>query len=263
MGLEDFLGGNLLVSAAGIRYRPGESPRCLPRPVSSVLFQPYLLVFLLLYHRRLREVRGIIRELVSRLWNNLTPLDLDRTQKGALRCVTNVHFAANALRSVGLLRFSKQEAYKTWVLSFPGFVAAARLLEKYVPWDIPANAGISGYWCTVVHHDVFDVLKGLHDLAGFVEWLERSFGSVDKERYPTLRSLVGSAHALMVEHGEAFASGSFAQGQRRRGSAALLERFLALPDAERFYGELSDYLMQSTSFRTVRQRWGADDDGPR
>lgn len=259
--LEDFLGGELWVGPCGLNYRFGKAPRRLPRAIPSILYQPYLLIFLLLYHGPVREVRDTIRELVNRLWDNLGPRDFDTTQKGAPRCVTNVHFAANALRSIGLLRFGKEEAYKTWVLSFPGFVAAARLLQAYVPWDIPANANRTGAWGTAVHNDVLDALRGMDDLSKFSRWLDECFGVVNRCRYPVFHDLVGRAHELMVQHRTALESRKLTPRLPKTQSSEILAGLLNLPDRERFYEELSNYMMASTKFRTVRQKWGTGNDG--
>ena len=49
--LESFLAGELVVGATRIRYRASTGRRWLPPAISSILYQPYLLIFLLLYHR--------------------------------------------------------------------------------------------------------------------------------------------------------------------------------------------------------------------
>ena len=54
------------------------------------------------------------------------------------RCFTNTRFAAKVLREYGLLKFTRDEAFKTCELSLAGFLVAASILQQRAgqkrPW---------------------------------------------------------------------------------------------------------------------------------
>jgi len=104
---------------------------------SPIRLQRKLLVFLLLHHGQYGHVLEIIDEFIEKMRPSLSILDFKKTRTGVFRCYTNTRFAAVALRDSGLLKFTRREAYKTWVLSLPGFLVAARALAS-PDWMIPA-----------------------------------------------------------------------------------------------------------------------------
>ena len=85
----------------------------------------------LLYRHNNKEqkVYDIIENFIKLIWNQLKLLDFEKTKTGVMRCFTNTRFSANKLREYGMLKFTKHEAYKTWVLSFTGIMVASKFLK--------------------------------------------------------------------------------------------------------------------------------------
>lgn len=85
-----------------------------------------LLLFLLVYEEG-GDVYSVISSFIGEIKQILKPLDFEKAKIGAPRCFTNTRFAAQTLRDYGLLKFTKEEAFRTWKLSFLG-VAVASLI---------------------------------------------------------------------------------------------------------------------------------------
>lgn len=98
--------------------------------------QRKLLVFLLLNHGKYHHVLDIIREFVWTIRSSLEVRDFKKTETGVFRCFTNTRFAANTLRDYGLLKYTRREAFKVWVLSLPGVLVAAHALKE-PGWKLP------------------------------------------------------------------------------------------------------------------------------
>jgi hypothetical protein len=72
--------------------------------------------------------------------------------------------AAHTLRDYGLLKFTHDEAFKTWILSLTGFVVASRVLEKGIDWELPPVARMYNFdihpeirlaWADLQSYDAF------------------------------------------------------------------------------------------------------------
>lgn len=106
---------------------------------APVRLQRRLLVFLLLNHGKYEYILDIIREFISTIRSDLDVRDFKKTETGVFRCFTNTRFAANTLRDYGLLKYTRSEAFKVWVLSLPGLLVAARALSEpgESGWKLP------------------------------------------------------------------------------------------------------------------------------
>src|SRR3989338_5206758 len=83
-----------------------------------------LLLFLLVYEEG-GDVYSVITNFIDEIKPILKPLDFEKAKIGAPRCFTNTRFAAQTLRDYGLLKFTKEEAFRTWKLSFLGIAVAS------------------------------------------------------------------------------------------------------------------------------------------
>lgn len=134
--------------------------------------QRKLLVFLLLNHGKYHHVLDIIRDFVWTIRSSLEIRDFKKTETGVFRCFTNTRFAANILREYGLLKYTRQEAFKVWILSLPGLLVAARALSDGAErgWKLPT---ITDSWhrldpftlrCAPVTHDLPALVRTLSEL---------------------------------------------------------------------------------------------------
>jgi hypothetical protein len=141
------------------RNRPGTAP---------IYLQPKLLIYLLYrYNNEKQEVYDIIEKFIKLIWNQLKIRDFEKTKTGVIRCFTNTRFAANKLREYGLLKFTKQEAYKTWILSFSGIMVASKFL-KDEEWGKPL---LGEEYRSDLHPGIKESFKSLQDHREFVKTL--------------------------------------------------------------------------------------------
>lgn len=139
-------------------------------PLRSIEIQPMLLQFLLLQGNQRIDVLDTIHQFIERIYDRLTPEDMERTETGAIRCFTNTRFAANTLREYGFLRFSESEAYKCWRLTFPGLLTAGYFYLHPPRSSPPCGAwkGLHPEFDKVITHysDPGNCVKTLAGLAG-------------------------------------------------------------------------------------------------
>lgn len=101
-----------------------------PKALSSSDYQYYLLGYLLLKNNEIRKKHltlfKIIDDFIKRIANeSFTWQDIEITGSGATRCKTNLRFAFNGLKSLGLVNLYDREHKKSWSLTFLGFFLAA------------------------------------------------------------------------------------------------------------------------------------------
>ncbi len=130
LAFSDFIQGNLEFKNNQIHFTPPLKPRTRGFGTRPVYLQPKLLIYLLFRHGKSdNQVYDIIKNFVRVIWDDLDDLDFEKTKTGVFRCFTNTRFAANTLRDYGLLKFTKKEAFKTWVLSFTGVMVASKFVR--------------------------------------------------------------------------------------------------------------------------------------
>ncbi|MBW2604776.1 MAG: hypothetical protein JRE28_10760 [Deltaproteobacteria bacterium] len=109
-----FLQGNLEIEEDCLRYTYPIRTMPVDSGTSPIHLQPKLLIFLMSRHNQtVEKVYDIIDRFVKTIWSDLKILDFVKTKTGVFRCFTNTRFAANTLRNYGLLKFTRNEAYKT------------------------------------------------------------------------------------------------------------------------------------------------------
>ena len=153
--------------------------------------QRQLLVFLLLHHGEFKDVLECIEGFIQKVWKELDVRDFKKTKTGVFRCFTNTRFAANKLRSYSLLKYTRQERFKVWVLSLPGIIVAAKALQS-PNWDLPAQAdpwhGLDEF--------ILQCLREVRDFPALVETLASICGP-DTQIFKTFAPVLKAAHHLL------------------------------------------------------------------
>ena len=183
-------GGIIKLRAPSLRREPGSG-------TPPILLQPNLLMYLLLFHHQAYSVYDIIENFVHRIWDQLNLVDFKHTRTGVIRCFTNTRFAALTLRNYGLLQFTKKEAYKTWVLSLPGFLVASRVLELGT-WRFST---LPNPWLSDLHADIHYAKYSLNSYDQFVKQLA-SICEPRTEIFSTFEDVLAHAYDLMGSTGK-------------------------------------------------------------
>ncbi len=192
---------------------------------SPIQLQAPLLLFLLLNHKERYQVLDIIRLFIEQMRGHLTFLDFKKTKTGVTRCFTNTRFAAHVLRDYGLLKFTRQEAFKTWELSLSGFLVAADILERrsrsQSPWEVSAiNKDAKLDLAT----EIYIASDGLQNFDDFVRKLS-SICAPDVEIFKTFGPVLTQAFDLLQSYWLIIKDPSKSQQERRKAS---LDRIKAL-----------------------------------
>lgn len=223
-------GNKLLVSA------PPEV-RDIGSGKSPIQLQSSLLLFLLLNHKERYQVLDIIRYFVDQLGDQLAFIDFKKTKTGVTRCFTNTRFAAKVLREYGLLKFTRDEAFKTWELSMAGILVAASILQQRAgqkcPWYVlgPARDGS------------FDLLREIRDacrgIASYDEFVARLalICEPDAAIFKTFEPALRQAFGLLQGYWALLNDQTKSQEERRDASLERIKQLDALDD--KFFQELS------------------------
>jgi|ERR1051326_4365596 hypothetical protein len=210
----------------------------LPNPGSGTppyKLQPLLLLHLLISHRKKYQVYEIITSYIKWIQEDLEPADFKKTQTGVIRCFTNTRFAANVLRSYGLLKFSQKEAYKTWVLSLAGFTVASRMLQSN-KWTLEMGIGRTA--------------REIHPFIEFAWGPENTYDEFvstlafvckpNLDIFVTFKPMLSEAYKLLNEYWKKLADSTIKKVDRRKECYDRIHTLEAHPDIERFYQEFSD-----------------------
>jgi hypothetical protein len=136
--LEIFIQGHTHKEQNTLSYWFPSKHASLGSGTPPIQLQPMLLLFLIIYHKESYQIYDIISNFINKIWDQLEFLDFKKTKTGVVRCFTNTRFAAHTLRDYGFLKFTRNEAYKTWTLSLPGFLVASKVLYKFKGmWELP------------------------------------------------------------------------------------------------------------------------------
>lgn len=237
LAFEDFLQGHLDLEDNKLIYVPSQKIMSLGSGTRPILLQPKLLVFLLLNHRNKFTVYEIIDTFINTIWDELEPVDFKKTATGVTRCYTNTRFAAKTLRNYGLLKFSKDEAYKTWTLSLSGFLVASEILEQQFSWEfikIP-----SPYWHEL-HPGIMDSIKKLNEYPNFVTQL---FKICDNQKangvFETFKDVLNTAHNLLKQYWKAIKDENLSKTDRQKQSKQIISQLEQHPQIDKFYSEFA------------------------
>jgi hypothetical protein len=235
LSIDDFEQCKLLVDGQRVLIQAPEQLVHCGTGTPPIHFQPRLLLFLLLHHRRRWEVLEIIKLFIEQVRDQLTIQDFKKTKTGVIRCFTNTRFAANTLRNYGLLKSTRTEAYKTWVLSLPGFLVASRLLDVGIDWTLP---GINKEGNFEVHPAVRAAWSQLRGYDDFVEQL-RSICEPNVEVFSTFKDVLKVAYKMLPEYWNAMNDRSQPQKRRQEETMQRLKALDAQPGMAEFYREFS------------------------
>jgi hypothetical protein len=141
------------------------------------------------------------------------------------------------LRDYGLLKFTKKEAYKTWILSLPGFLVASKVLENG-NWKIAED---EKEYDSDLHPEIHTAFVNLHTYDDFVSRLTYVC-MPNIEMFSTFEEVLRKAHALLNNYWRAIKDPSLNQKERKEESLKRIEQIENLPQIEKFYKEFSTCL---------------------
>lgn len=203
-----------------------------------IRYQRTLLVYLLLHHQggncRI-PVFNIIRDFIGAVHDRLSPVDFKKTDTGVIRCYTNTRFAANKLREYGLLKYTRNEAFKTWTLSLPGILVAAQALQCS-DWKIPFihNQGMFG-----LDPMILSASSSVKDFPTMVETLT-AICAPDIQIFETYKEVLTVALELLQKYWHALENPELKQKERSKHSLECCQAIEAIPFFEMFVEELAD-----------------------
>ena len=239
LSIEEFVQSDILSDTDQLRYSLPKKLHDLGSGTRPIQLQPKLLLFLLIYHKEEYRVIDIIRYFIDKIWDYLGTLDFKKTETGVIRCYTNTRFAARSLREYGLLRFGKDEAYKTWILSLPGFLVGSVVLEKYRDrWDIPTFDRTHKF---PLHSDILDANDQMKHFDSFVEQLAK-ICRPDTDIFKTFNRVLEKAYKLLSEYWDILSNPKLSHKEMKKQTSSLIEEMDHMPDMDAFYMEFSKCL---------------------
>ena len=235
---EDFLQGHVMTWPTGLRFVAPREKNWYRSGTAPIRLQPKLLLFLLLHHRDRFRIYNIIEAFIQKIWEELEPLDFKRTETGVMRCFTSTRFAANTLRAYGLLKFTQEEAYKTWVLSLPGLLVAATVLEER-NWHIPECQKERA--ASDLHPDIRSAWNHYQTFDKFVEKL-KGICTPEAEVFETFDEVLKNSHLLLAQYWKTLQNDSLSNKEQKDESIRKLRELEQQPGMEEFYKQFSDCL---------------------
>lgn len=233
--IEEFLQGTLKIDRGILRFVAPEKMKNLGSGTSPMRLQPKLLLFLLFRHNRgYYQIYDIIESFTKMIWDHLEPLDFKKTKTGVTRCFTNTRFAANTMRRYGLLKFTRREAFKTWVLSLPGILVASKVMER-ADWTIPHVERERNF---ELHPDI---RKAFDDLKTFDNFIKR-LASVCKPNtkiFEEFKIPAKRAYKLLENYWEVLKDPQLLKNERKEKSQEVLKKIEEDTEVVRFFTEFS------------------------
>jgi len=234
ISFEEFSQSNVFVDTAKIHVKAPRNKTDPGTGTRPILLQPSLIIFLLLKHREKYRIYDIIEAYVGSKRRELEELDFKKTSTGVMRCFTNTRFAANVLRGYGFLKFTRREAYKTWVLSLSGFVVASVALQEKI-WvldselpksDKELHPALKTAWNSIDTYEKFVLMLSL-------------LCKPDADIFKTFDGVLQKAYALLQPYWQILKDEKKKKLDRRRESLTLIKTLETLPHIEKFYQEFS------------------------
>jgi hypothetical protein len=234
--LEIFIQGHAHKDHSTLRYYFPTRHDSLGSGTPPIQLQPLLLLFLLIYHRRSYQIYDIISKFIEKIWDQLTFLDFKKTQTGVVRCFTNTRFAAHTLWDYGLLKFTAREAYKTWVLSLPGFLVASKVLEECGGmWGLP-EVGKEEHFD--LHRKILTAWTDLQTYDALVERLAY-ICEPNTQVFRTFEDVLRWAYGLLGDYWRVIQDGTKSIKERKQISMEHINQLEAMAEIEQFYSEFS------------------------
>jgi len=234
LSFEEFIQGEVSARNDILNYFSPTEYRLLSSGTTPIRLQPKLLMYLLLYHNQASRIYDIIDQFIIKIWDKLEFVDFKKTRTGVTRCFTNTRFAANTLRDYGFLKFTRKEAYKTWVLSMPGFLVASKVLENK-NWSVPE---FQDSFKVGLHSDILTAWDGLQTYEHFVGRLAKVCHPNVKV-FNTFDGILKRAYVLLEKYWATINNQKLTKTQRKQESMKLLAELEENPKIEDFYKEFS------------------------
>jgi hypothetical protein len=203
----------------------------------AIVLQPLLLKFLLLHHQATFRVLDIIRMFTSKIRPSLNMIDFKKTETGVIRCYTNTRFAANTLRDYGLLKFTRKEAYKTWVLSLQGFIVGSVLMETDEWKIIPEKDKKT----EKVHSIIRNTWSEISEYENFVARLTKVC-KPEMEIFSTYQQVLQVAHKKLEKYWGILNDETLNATEKKNAVATIVQEIEAIPKIEEFYSEFSIHM---------------------
>jgi len=235
--MEKFIQGKIFIKEGYLRYVAPEKYEGMGSGTSPLKLQPKLLLFLLAHHQNRLTVYDIINNFIKKIWDQLDPLDFKKTRTGVMRCFTNTRFAAHTLRDYGLLKFTKDEAYKTWTLSLPGFLVAAKVMADG-NWAIPDTKKRMYF---NLHPDILDAFDDLNDYKMFITRLA-TLCKTDTKIFHNFEEKLHGLHSSLRDYWSVMNDVSKTEKERGNKSLDLLNQLENNDNLKEFYQELANCL---------------------
>ncbi len=235
ISLEMFLQSKIFVDDGCITFQPPGDERHLGAGTKPIQLQPSLLLFLLLYHRDRIAIYDIIERFISKVRDQLTILDFKKTRTGVVRCFTNARFAALALRDHGFLKFTQNEAFKTWVLSLPGIIVASKVLDDDKHWRILPSSEMSS---RTLHKDILTAKSELATYDRFVSRLARVC-EPNVGVFATFDSVLKKAYSQLPSYWAVLENPQLNKKQRTEETTRRINALDGMPGMDEFYAEFS------------------------
>jgi hypothetical protein len=212
-----------------------------------IRLQPKLLQYLLIHHKESHQVYNIIEHFIKQVWDELDNLDFKKTRTGVTRCFTNTRFAANMLRNYGLLKFTNKEAFKTWELSLPGFIVAAKIFkeDEWVLEQVEQKIGNN------INPLITNASKEIKNFDAFVQILKSICGE-GAQFFESFDGFLHEAYELLEEYWESIRSPDLTQKEKLSKSAVKIKQLESHPDIEGFYKEFALHLEIEKLFKKAR-----------
>lgn len=236
ISLEEFICGKFEIDQHVLTISGLQNGSGLGSGTPPLSLQPQLLKFLLLFHKAEYQVIDIIRLFIKKIQPNLSILDFKKTETGATRCFTNARFAANRLRDYGLLKFTKNEAYKTWVLSLPGFIVGAKLIQNK-EWEIITSQDKI--------FQVHSIIRNAWDEIGNYDLFVKRLASIcepETNIFSTYEEVLVSAYSHLNDYWKVLNEDDLTGDKRKARAIELIKKIESLPKIEKFYCELSTHM---------------------
>jgi hypothetical protein len=248
LDFERFVQGSILIDDEGLHYSFPQKTISLGSGTPSIRLQTRLLMFLLLHHGSTSQIFDIIDNFVRNIWDQLNFLDFKKTRTGATRCFTNTRFASNTLRDYGFIKFTDKEAYKTWVLSLPGFLVASKVVNDK-NWVLPEFTKV---YKSDLHPDIHLAYEELKTYDQFVERLA-AVCKPDVSVFKTFGPILNKAYDYLEQYWKALKDETLTIKARKKKSLELLARLEKEPTIEEFYNEFSACINIDNLLKTLKK----------
>ncbi len=236
MRFNEFLDSRFIVTDDKliVRAQPSSDRLFHIKGTDAIHLQAGLLRFLLVYHDRYYAIHEIIEHFIESIIDSLHITDFEKTRTGVTRCFTTTRFAARSLRQFGLLRYTDKEAYKTWRLTLPGMMVAARIVEheNWHPVLITSQS-------PDLYRQILSTMQSIDEPTGFIRFLTRRCRDQKKvfESYEVL--LKACRHHLMEYYRTLLDSKELVKREKQEKCRSLVQELEDLPVIKQFYQDFS------------------------